>query len=403
MQSGNSDFIPAEYLRQLQARNKSFGINIDYSPFWMGPPFRQKNPEVTANMTSSCSSNEGRSLEVQSDDLPIAKSKLSPQDLKYETVFLVYKGYLKLQADAQDDNLENLTRLCLRFNWVPSIDTVNWLIQEANIVNEKHRLNFPIYPFMQEFKFLMCVTMQTNQPRLFVGVLTFHKGSTEVWAGWSETKKDANSTTTVKTELYDSPKAEAGEALELDLKPAWRRHIKWDEPLEQLFQMSEVLENGQNLGKAAQVQDAILLSVAKVVTRFPGLMRVPLDSKVSRGCITRTSGFPERPFDDCEPKSPDSSFLEAHRKLNSGPDATMSAHRCHPPDRDDDKAPDSKASNKSTSQWPLKNSITKKRKKHPVADTNSDSDLSPPSKTKKNTSLGRKRMSIEGIMSTPIN
>ncbi|KAH0371548.1 hypothetical protein KCU65_g1728, partial [Aureobasidium melanogenum] len=359
-------------------------------------------------MASSSSPNEGHAAEVHASDLQVTKPKLTPQALNHHLDFWVYKDYLKLPTDAQDDNLENLARLCLRFNWVPSMDTINWLIQEANIINEKHRLNFPVYPFMQEFKFLMCVTKRTNQPRLFVGVLTFHKGSTEVWAGWSETKKDPNSTTTVKTELYDSPKAESGQALELDLKPAWRRHIKWDEPLEQLFQMSEVLEKGHNLGKAAQVQDAILLSVAKVVTRFPGLMRAPLDPKDRQGCIAKSSGFLQRPFDDREAETPDSSFLESHRKLNCGPDATKSKHRCHPPDSEPIKASDGKASNNFTPQWPSKSADTHKRKRYPVDDSDTDSDLSPAPKKRKmskktNMSLGRERMCAEDIMSTSID
>lgn len=97
--------------------------------------------------------------------------------------------------------------------------------------------------------------------------------------------------------------------------------------------MSEIISKGGNLGKAAQVQDAILLSVAKVVNRFPGLVREAPNPFDRRGRIsTVSSKFSQRPFDDREPESPDSPFLEAFRKLNSGPDPAKNLHRCHPPD-----------------------------------------------------------------------
>ncbi|KAG9700243.1 hypothetical protein KCU95_g756, partial [Aureobasidium melanogenum] len=340
-------------------------------------------------MTSSSSLNEVQTPEVHANALQVAKPKLSRRALKYETVFLVYKGYLKLQADAQDDNLENLTRLCLRFNWVPSIDTVNWLILEANLIDEKHRLNFAVYPFMQEFKFLMGATHGTKQPRLFVGILRFHQGQTEVWAGWPKIARDTNSTTTARTELYDSPEAmdEDGQAAPVhDLSPELRRRIKWDEPLEKLFRMSEILRREGNLSKAAQVQDAILLSVAKVVIRFPGLLRASPNPNERRGHIsTDTFEFSQRPFDDREPESPDSPFLEAYRKLNYGPDPAKSVHRCHPPDskkfKPDVKAFEIRAGNKSVPYWAPKSKIkwasesVTKNNKRKLVDFDFDDDI----------------------------
>jgi hypothetical protein len=106
----------------------------------------------------------------------IKKPKLTSKELRYAPVVLLYKGYLVSQADAQDDNLEKLTKLCRRFNWIPTIDLVNNIIRKTNIIDEKHRLNFPVYAFMQEFKFTMCVPYTTEQSRLLVGMLPVEGG-----------------------------------------------------------------------------------------------------------------------------------------------------------------------------------------------------------------------------------
>ena len=72
------------------------------------------------------------------------ESRLKPEAVTSAPVFLLYRGYLKLKVDARDDNLETFTKLCHHFKRIPPLDLVNYIIQKANIIDEKHRLNFPV-------------------------------------------------------------------------------------------------------------------------------------------------------------------------------------------------------------------------------------------------------------------
>jgi hypothetical protein len=269
----------------------------------------------------------------------IKKPKLTSKALRYAPVILLYKGYLVSQADAQDDNLENLTKLCRRFNWIPTIDLVNNIIRETNIIDEKHRLNFPVYAFMQEFKFTMCVPYTTEQSRLLVGMLPVEGGvQLEVWAGWPGTIEHPGGTTTAaQTVLYNAAQAREG-ASKLEFHPEVREQIIWDKPLEELFEISKI-SKGKTLKSTVQVQNTILLSVAKVVLRFPGLLRGAPGTQ-DRLAISGAAGHPEysqRPFTSSkvavktpEPKNP---YSEALDILNSGPSPADDVHRGHPPDQ----------------------------------------------------------------------
>ncbi|KAH0361744.1 hypothetical protein KCU65_g8532, partial [Aureobasidium melanogenum] len=206
-----------------------------------------------------------------------------PDSFRADPIFSLYRGYLKTQADAQDEDLENLAYLCFRFQKCPEIDRLNRLIQEANIIDEKHRLDFPVYFFMQEFKFKMYIADKTEQPSLFVGSLPHHGGQMEVWAHWTKSEEDSEAeqnNTAVKTVLYNTPNIKNSEdrkELVCGIQPDWRKFIQWDEPLEQLFQLSKL--TNRSLRSTVQVQNAILLSVAKVVIRYPGLMKLTTEQE----------------------------------------------------------------------------------------------------------------------------
>jgi hypothetical protein len=161
----------------------------------------------------------------------IKKPKLTSKQLRYAPVILLYKGYLVSQADAQDDNLENLTKLCRRFNWIPTIDLVNDIIRKTNIIDERHRLNFPVYAFMQECKFTICVPCTNEQSRLLVGMLPVEGGvKLEVWAGWPGTNLHPGGTTTAaQTVLYNAAQARE-RASKLEFHPEVREQIIWEKP-----------------------------------------------------------------------------------------------------------------------------------------------------------------------------
>lgn len=160
----------------------------------------------------------------------------------------------------------------------------------------------------------------TERPRLLVGTLPYH-GIWKVWADWSEFGKiRGNITTANKTLLLEQSMPLYADYSEESWEPNWRRLIKWEEPLEQLFQMRNIWYESRNRDAAVQLQDAILFNVAKVVLRFPGLMKEPSDEEDVEGRILfdpSRDSFSRRPFDDRESSSPHSPYSGAHAMLKS--------------------------------------------------------------------------------------
>lgn len=280
------------------------------------------------------SSLEKRTATNKDSDRPAKKPKLTTDTIKEDGVFLVYKNYLKNKVDAPDPGLINYIDLCHRFNWIPSIGQVSFVIEQANLIDKDHRLEFPVYPFMQEFKFLMYVAEDTHQPRMLVGKIPFTQGEQEVWAGWSKADDDPHTgqpATTAKLVLYYLPAPDGDDDGVFDLEPYSRKWIKWEESLETLFGMSRILDMS-SLGPSIVLQNAILMSVAKVVIRFPGLMRPFDDQADSLAAQLHRATFSSRPFDELEPMLEESPYWVTYELINSGPDASVGVHRCHPPD-----------------------------------------------------------------------
>jgi hypothetical protein len=301
----------------------------------------QTNTEVLVNMATPASSSIEKPTTAKVDGIVLATPKpkaLTTKKLRYAPVILLYTNYLVSQVDAQDDNLKNLTRLCRRFNWIPTIDMVNKIISDANIIDEKHRLNFPVYAFMQEFKFMMCVSEETGYARLFVGILPVEGGvGLDVWAGWPEQERSSGENiTAAQTVLYNAAQAKDG-ASKLELNPEVREQIIWDNPFEELFQMSRIFKE-KNMKSAVQVQNAILLSAAKVVIRFPGLMKVAPGTRDRLAESTASDDLEcfQRPFTKSHDSSkpvPHNPYLQTLDIFKCGPSPSGGVHRCHPPDQ----------------------------------------------------------------------
>jgi hypothetical protein len=100
-------------------------------------------------MTTLASFSTGRdTVEVRGNIRFAWGPKLTPEDLEHSNIFSVYENYLVAQADATDYLQGTFAKLCRYFKRIPTLDLINWIIQEANIIDEKHRLNFPVYAFI---------------------------------------------------------------------------------------------------------------------------------------------------------------------------------------------------------------------------------------------------------------
>jgi hypothetical protein len=142
------------------------------------------------------------------------------------------------------------------------------------LVYETLCLNIPALTFMQQFQFVMYITDFIQQPRLSVGhILTEVGVKMEVWAGWQGTKQHPwPLTTAADTVLYNGPTALTMRYI-LEFRLEAREHIKWMEPFEVLYQMSQIFKD-KGLKAATRVPNTIILATARVVLRIPGLMEV---------------------------------------------------------------------------------------------------------------------------------
>ncbi|KAG9520820.1 hypothetical protein KCV07_g4024, partial [Aureobasidium melanogenum] len=297
--------------------------------------------------STTSSSAEKRAATPQGADRAQKRPKLTMAEIKKEPVFMLYRNYLSSKVDAPDTGLDNFVDLCQRFNWIPTLDMVNFVTDEANIIDEEHRLEFPVYPFIQEFKFFMYACPETDHARMLVGKIHHLYGVQEVWAGWSKANDDPETgepESAAETMLYYTPFVERDGSDKLECEQHERTIITWEEPFESLFRMSDIHDyrDPEECQRSSKIQDAIMLSVAKVVVRFPGLMR-PFDDEIdSMEAQFHLSNFSPRPFDDREACSPHSGYWPACAIINSGPDPSVREHRCHPPDSPR-FTPDSKA------------------------------------------------------------
>ncbi|KAH0166066.1 hypothetical protein KCU67_g4470, partial [Aureobasidium melanogenum] len=183
-----------------------------------------------------------------------------------QEIYKIYKGYLCSAVDAKDDDLENFYQLCVRFGYIPNLETVNWIIKETNIIDVTRRLEFPVYPFVQEFQYDFHVARDTNQPRMLVGHVPSDHGRRPLYAGWLPATGDDLK---ANIKFYSKPYANEHGSGELDIHDETRNQIEWEEPFEQIFKLSKY----EPTHESALIQDSILLSIAKIVARFPGLAK----------------------------------------------------------------------------------------------------------------------------------
>jgi len=271
--------------------------------------------------------------QVHGETSALEKPKLTSKELRYAPVYLLYKDYLVAQADAQDNNLENFMKLCRHYNFIPSVDLINWIIHEANIIDEKHRLNFPIYAFLQESKFTLSISNHTKQVRLLVGKIRVRaKTEIKVWAGSHGALQNQEPTTAASIKLYLAS-LHSSAITKLEVNPEAREQIVWEEPLEKLFELGRILET-KNLRTAAQVQNAIFLSVIKVVLRFPGLRE---SDKLHAFTVSDHPELSGRPFDNFDDPTkaplPTTRYQRHLEVINYGFNHANGVHRCHPPDQ----------------------------------------------------------------------
>ncbi|KAG9757511.1 hypothetical protein KCU73_g4370, partial [Aureobasidium melanogenum] len=250
--------------------------------------------------------------------------QLTREQFEEHEVWKAYKGYLP-ETDPQDPNFENFYQLCLRFGYIPNLDAINWIIREANLIDFTRRLQFPVYAFLQEFKFDFHVDPKTHRPRMLVAHIYTEAGPCPIWAGWSSAGiRDSKA----RMKLYVQPHADENGTGDIQIAEGYRCAFHWEEPFETLFKLGKYTPTHAN----ALTQNAILLSVAKVIVRFPGLVRPPPGRENSGPWLRMRAAFSSRPFDIREHPSPLSPWWDAYDIFNTGVVGFIGIHAHHPPD-----------------------------------------------------------------------
>lgn len=257
-----------------------------------------------------------------------AAPKITREYFEEHEVYKSYKGYLCSAVDAKDDNLDNFFQACVHFGYIPSLELIDWIIDETNIIDVTRRLEFPVYTFLQEYKFKLYVSPVTGQPRMFVGYANSYLVRLPLWAGWTAASANGSK---AKMKLYYTCEAEKNNAHEAQILEELRFTIDWEEPFERLFKFSAYKSDNAS----AQIQNAILLSVAKVVIRFPGLILPAPGSEDTPAAEMMRRKFSGRPFDVREVPSPFNPCYDGHIIVQSGVDPLAEIHRNHPPNSEE--------------------------------------------------------------------
>ncbi|KAG9700142.1 hypothetical protein KCU95_g1077, partial [Aureobasidium melanogenum] len=215
--------------------------------------------------------------------------------------------------------------------YISSLDTINWVITEASLIDPSRRLQLPIYAFLQEFKFDLHVAEDTEQPRMLVATVHTDEGPCPIWAGWSWADEGATSKEEVrgseevqaKMKLYLQPHADKFGPHEANIPEGYRAAFKWEEPFEVLFKLGEYEPTRTN----ASIQNFILLGVAKVRTRFPGLVKPPPGPEDTGPWLAMRAAFSDRPFDaDKKAEQAKRKAEEARQKAEEVRQKALSEH-----------------------------------------------------------------------------
>lgn len=158
--------------------------------------------------------------------------------------------------------------------WVPSVEDVEWLVEEAKLkVNSAHKLPIWLYPYMEFYPwYLRNDGVGGDKYRVFLGVFKYFDGST--WELWAEFKP---SQTGPQVHLYhDSIKIHSEREEKSLIKPTHRRFLTWLPSIELCFRLDDMLPEDfdaedANREGAAQ-QDSYIKGMMKVLARFPGMI-----------------------------------------------------------------------------------------------------------------------------------
>ncbi|KAH0354431.1 hypothetical protein KCU81_g1501, partial [Aureobasidium melanogenum] len=158
---------------------------------------------------------------------------------------------------------EVLTALVKEHEVVPTVEEVEWVVQEAQLRDGDQALNWPMFYFMEFYPWYL--RLLKDDHRVFVGIFEHQKEKRDLWASF-----------TPKSQFHLNGPLPGKQKNVFRLKAELRPYIKWHASFEELFQLSNIksdsFEDLAGAKKAQQQQTAYIKAVMKVLARFPGLI-----------------------------------------------------------------------------------------------------------------------------------
>lgn len=254
--------------------------------------FELPPPESLADLSSA----KRAADEGPKDEPPPKRYKLTDDEINEGVTRLVrHYGLNEYQK-------RRLKFVANRTNFVPTVDEVEWVVEEAKLRDGNIDLDFFMFPYMEFYPWYF--RSKDEDFRLYIGAFIYYDGMT--WPVWMRFAQTASGP---KTSLYlDGPGEDVeGEAGTLNLQDYRRQFITWWEPFDHLFQLARMTpENRDDASKhqlATDLQDDYFRATVKVLARFPGLIleRDPDDETKRRQVY---SNFSTSPFLHAEAFSP---------------------------------------------------------------------------------------------------
>lgn len=179
---------------------------------------------------------------------------------------VIAKYYPRLAEEADVKQFVNYVHLAKLHKTDPNTGHLRWLSVEANLVYNNNvpflKLNIPCFWFIQYYPWFLRKFGSSH--RLFVGYFATYKDESELWVGW--VREDDHE---LKLKFYGHCQ-EGMKDIEFDLNNGLRKHIKWYQPLVDIFNFA--LMGNTVMKDQIKRQDVHLLAIAKVLARFPGLV-----------------------------------------------------------------------------------------------------------------------------------
>jgi hypothetical protein len=217
---------------------------------------------IPENLTTM-SSEKRTATQALNDEPPAKRHNMKSDEIARGVMSLVKHYNLD---EAQKKHLELVAK---ETDFVPTVDQVNWVIDQANLREGGSELAFHMFPYMEYYPWYLRSKAQHH--RLYVGGFHLYNGRKwHLWIGFTATEDG------LESHLYlNSPRGdpEHKDRFILDLRN--RRLITWWPPYDHLFHTDDLMpkERDEALSKsAAALQNDYFKATMKVLARFPGLV-----------------------------------------------------------------------------------------------------------------------------------